>query len=134
MELCGSPTYQSSSGLLDAFNIEDFPPLLEVSTELNWATGQDWAISAKFKILFPTQIQFPALDIRLSYNDVQLFLAIAKSIPTTGSTGPSDTATETESSAPTASTDAKHSFRLKTEALLGLFTNLKKYIVFIWIP
>uniref|UniRef100_A0A8C2JST0 Vacuolar protein sorting 13 homolog D n=1 Tax=Cyprinus carpio TaxID=7962 RepID=A0A8C2JST0_CYPCA len=69
LELCGSPTYQSSSGLLDAFNIEDFPPLLE--------------------------IQFPALDIRLSYNDVQLFLAIAKSIPTTGSTGPSDTATET---------------------------------------
>uniref|UniRef100_A0A9J8AXX9 Vacuolar protein sorting 13 homolog D n=1 Tax=Cyprinus carpio carpio TaxID=630221 RepID=A0A9J8AXX9_CYPCA len=72
LELCGSPTYQSSSGLLDAFNIEDFPPLLE--------------------------IQFPALDIRLSYNDVQLFLAIAKSIPTTGSTGPSDTATEAESS------------------------------------
>uniref|UniRef100_A0A672LEB6 Vacuolar protein sorting 13 homolog D n=1 Tax=Sinocyclocheilus grahami TaxID=75366 RepID=A0A672LEB6_SINGR len=79
MELCGSPTYQSSSGLLDAFNIEDFPPLLE--------------------------IQFPALDIRLSYNDVLLFLAIAKSIPTTGSTGPSDTATEAEISASTASTD-----------------------------
>ncbi|KTF87777.1 hypothetical protein cypCar_00034814, partial [Cyprinus carpio] len=93
LELCGSPTYQSSSGLLDAFNIEDFPPLLE--------------------------IQFPALDIRLSYNDVQLFLAIAKSIPTTGSTGPSDTATEAESSASTASTDtpskSKDSFRQKTE-------------------
>lgn len=28
------------------------------------------------------QIHFPALDIRLSYNDIQLFLAIAKSIPT----------------------------------------------------
>ncbi|XP_017292232.1 vacuolar protein sorting-associated protein 13D isoform X2 [Kryptolebias marmoratus] len=55
VELCGSPTYQSSSGLLDAFNVEDIPPLLE--------------------------IQFPALDIRLSYNDIQLFLAIAKSIP-----------------------------------------------------
>uniref|UniRef100_A0A8C2EHE7 Vacuolar protein sorting 13 homolog D n=1 Tax=Cyprinus carpio TaxID=7962 RepID=A0A8C2EHE7_CYPCA len=81
MELCGSPTYQSSSGLLDAFNIEDFPPLLE--------------------------IQFPALDIRLSYNDVQLFLAIAKSIPTTGSAGPSDTAAEAES---TASTSLKNSF------------------------
>ncbi|MEQ2162830.1 hypothetical protein GOODEAATRI_023926, partial [Goodea atripinnis] len=26
------------------------------------------------------QIQFPALDIRLSYNDIQLFLSIAKSI------------------------------------------------------
>uniref|UniRef100_A0A672L9C3 Vacuolar protein sorting 13 homolog D n=1 Tax=Sinocyclocheilus grahami TaxID=75366 RepID=A0A672L9C3_SINGR len=96
MELCGSPTYQSSSGLLDAFNIEDFPPLLE--------------------------IQFPALDIRLSYNDVLLFLAIAKSIPTTGSTGPSDTATEAEISASTASTDtpskSKDSFKQKTEALL----------------
>lgn len=30
VELCGSPTYQSSSGLLDAFNVEDIPPLLEV--------------------------------------------------------------------------------------------------------
>lgn len=30
VELCGSPTYQSSSGLLDAFNVEDVPPLLEV--------------------------------------------------------------------------------------------------------
>ncbi|XP_049609013.1 intermembrane lipid transfer protein VPS13D isoform X3 [Syngnathus scovelli] len=56
VELCGSPTYQSSSGLLDAFSVEDIPPLLE--------------------------IQFPVLDIRLSYNDIQLFLAIAKSIPT----------------------------------------------------
>ncbi|XP_077474724.1 intermembrane lipid transfer protein VPS13D isoform X1 [Stigmatopora argus] len=55
VELCGSPTYQSSSGLLDAFSVEDVPPLLE--------------------------IQFPVLDIRLSYNDIQLFLAIAKSIP-----------------------------------------------------
>ncbi|XP_014854531.1 PREDICTED: vacuolar protein sorting-associated protein 13D isoform X2 [Poecilia mexicana] len=54
LELCGSPTYPSSSGLLDAFNVEDIPPLLE--------------------------IQFPALDIRLSYNDIQLFLSIAKSI------------------------------------------------------
>ncbi|XP_078806203.1 intermembrane lipid transfer protein VPS13D isoform X4 [Oryzias latipes] len=59
VDLCGSPTYQSSSGLLDAFNVEDIPPLLE--------------------------IQFPALDIRLSYNDIQLFLAIAKSFPTASS-------------------------------------------------
>ncbi len=76
------------------------------------------------RFCFPSQIQFPALDIRLSYNDVQLFLAIAKSIPATGSTGPSDTATEAESSASTASTDtpstSKDSFRHKTEALLGL--------------
>ncbi|XP_029973693.1 vacuolar protein sorting-associated protein 13D, partial [Salarias fasciatus] len=62
VELCGSPTYQSSSGLLDAFNVEDIPPLLE--------------------------IQFPALDIRLSYNDIQLFLAIAKSIPAAGAPPP----------------------------------------------
>lgn len=55
VELVGNSSYQSSSGLMDAFNSEDFPPILE--------------------------IQLQALDIRLSYNDVQLFLAIAKSIP-----------------------------------------------------
>ncbi|NWH53859.1 VP13D protein, partial [Fregata magnificens] len=55
MELVGNASYPSGSGLLDAFNSEDFPPILE--------------------------IQLQALDIRLSYNDVQLFLAIAKSIP-----------------------------------------------------
>lgn len=33
VELCGSPTYQSSSGLLDAFNMADFPPLLEVRVQ-----------------------------------------------------------------------------------------------------
>ncbi|XP_078095171.1 intermembrane lipid transfer protein VPS13D isoform X4 [Mustelus asterias] len=55
MELIGNPIYQKSSGLLDAFGSEDFPPVLE--------------------------IQFSALDIRLSYNDVQLFLAIVKSFP-----------------------------------------------------
>ncbi|XP_065594229.1 intermembrane lipid transfer protein VPS13D isoform X3 [Cyrtonyx montezumae] len=55
VELIGNASYPSGSGLLDAFNSEDFPPILE--------------------------IQLQALDIRLSYNDVQLFLAIAKSIP-----------------------------------------------------
>ncbi|XP_067095428.1 intermembrane lipid transfer protein VPS13D [Osmerus mordax] len=104
VELCGSPTYQSSSGLLDAFNMEDFPPLLE--------------------------IQFPALDIRLSYNDVQLFLAIAKSIPTSGAPEPSDAAdgahagTSVASLEPTSS--LKDSFRHKTEALLeGQLTRLQ---------
>uniref|UniRef100_A0A803TT66 UBA domain-containing protein n=1 Tax=Anolis carolinensis TaxID=28377 RepID=A0A803TT66_ANOCA len=63
VELVGSSSYPSGSGLLDAFNSEDFPPILE--------------------------IQLQALDIRLSYNDVQLFLAIAKSIP--GQTGSSST-------------------------------------------
>ncbi|KAG5282212.1 hypothetical protein AALO_G00053510 [Alosa alosa] len=96
MELCGSPTYQSSSGLLDAFNIEDFPPLLE--------------------------IQFPALDIRLSYNDVQLFLAIAKSLPSAGSPSPSDPAAASLPGTSTATTDPpakpKDSFRHKTEMLL----------------
>ncbi|KAG7472195.1 hypothetical protein MATL_G00106290 [Megalops atlanticus] len=95
VELCGSPTYQSSSGLLDAFNMEDFPPLLE--------------------------IQFPALDIRLSYNDVQLFLAIAKSIPTSGSLSQSDAAateTGTSSASSDPTTSQKDLFRHKTEALL----------------
>ncbi|XP_006885807.1 PREDICTED: vacuolar protein sorting-associated protein 13D [Elephantulus edwardii] len=55
VELVGNSSYQNSSGLMDAFNSDDFPPILE--------------------------IQLQALDIRLSYNDVQLFLAIAKSIP-----------------------------------------------------
>ncbi|KAG9337681.1 hypothetical protein JZ751_028331 [Albula glossodonta] len=96
VELCGSPTYQSSSGLLDAFNMEDFPPLLE--------------------------IQFPALDIRLSYNDVQLFLAIAKSIPTSGSPNTDDPASSSQSGTSTANPDStsnpKDLFRHKTEALL----------------
>ncbi|XP_057355731.1 intermembrane lipid transfer protein VPS13D isoform X9 [Manis pentadactyla] len=55
VELVGNSSYQNSSGLMDAFNSEDFPPVLEIHLQ--------------------------ALDIRLSYNDVQLFLAIAKSIP-----------------------------------------------------
>ncbi|KAM9299302.1 intermembrane lipid transfer protein VPS13D [Gastrophryne carolinensis] len=71
IELVGNSNYQSSSGLMDAFNTEDFPPILE--------------------------IQLHTLDIRLSYNDVQLFLAIAKSIP--GQTNPS----APESAAPDAS-------------------------------
>ncbi|XP_058017026.1 intermembrane lipid transfer protein VPS13D [Ahaetulla prasina] len=54
VELVGNSSYPNGSGLLDAFNGGDFPPLLE--------------------------IQLQTLDIRLSYNDVQLFLAIAKSI------------------------------------------------------
>ncbi|CAB1336324.1 unnamed protein product [Coregonus sp. 'balchen'] len=106
VELCGSPTYQSSSGLLDAFNMADFPPLLE--------------------------IQFPALDIRLSYNDVQLFLAIAKSIPTAGSPGPSDTAEGTQALVVPStanhdpSSSQKDTFRHKTEALLeGQLTRLQ---------
>ncbi|XP_018606143.2 vacuolar protein sorting-associated protein 13D isoform X2 [Scleropages formosus] len=96
LELCGSPTYQSSSGLLDAFNMEDFPPLLE--------------------------IQVPALDIRLSYNDIQLFLAIAKSIPTAGPPSSSEPGASTQGGSSTANLDASTSqkdlFRHKTEALL----------------
>ncbi|CAK6974430.1 intermembrane lipid transfer protein VPS13D isoform X2 [Scomber scombrus] len=99
VELCGSPTYQSSSGLLDAFNVEDIPPLLE--------------------------IQFPALDIRLSYNDIQLFLAIAKSIPTASTPLPPDS----DASAPSAepAPTAKESFRQKTQALIeGQLTHLQE--------
>ncbi|XP_029689291.1 vacuolar protein sorting-associated protein 13D isoform X3 [Takifugu rubripes] len=96
VELCGSPTYQSSSGLLDAFNVEDIPPLLE--------------------------IQFPALDIRLSYNDIQLFLAIAKSIPTV--TAPPADSTSAANLQP--ADTPKESFRQKTEALIeGQLTHLQ---------
>uniref|UniRef100_A0A8C3W7P5 Vacuolar protein sorting 13 homolog D n=1 Tax=Catagonus wagneri TaxID=51154 RepID=A0A8C3W7P5_9CETA len=66
VELVGNSSYQNSSGLMDAFNSEDFPPVLE--------------------------IQLQALDIRLSYNDVQLFLAIAKSIPEQASAAAPDAA------------------------------------------
>uniref|UniRef100_A0A3Q3XBB5 UBA domain-containing protein n=1 Tax=Mola mola TaxID=94237 RepID=A0A3Q3XBB5_MOLML len=99
VELCGSPTYQSTSGLLDAFNVEDIPPLLE--------------------------IQFPALDIRLSYNDIQLFLAIAKSIPTASTSLPSESgSTSTASTEPTAV--PKDSFQQKTEAVIeGQLTRLQ---------
>ncbi|XP_047579572.1 intermembrane lipid transfer protein VPS13D isoform X3 [Lutra lutra] len=72
VELVGNSSYQNSSGLMDAFNSEDFPPILE--------------------------IQLQALDIRLSYNDVQLFLAIAKSIPEQASAAaPDPVALETSS-------------------------------------
>ncbi|KAI3356825.1 hypothetical protein L3Q82_003332 [Scortum barcoo] len=99
VELCGSPTYQSSSGLLDAFNVEDIPPLLE--------------------------IQFPALDIRLSYNDIQLFLAIAKSIPTASTPLPPDSDSSTAASTESAAAP-KDSFRQKTEALIeGQLTHLQ---------
>uniref|UniRef100_A0A8C2SZ41 Vacuolar protein sorting 13 homolog D n=1 Tax=Coturnix japonica TaxID=93934 RepID=A0A8C2SZ41_COTJA len=74
VELVGNASYPSGSGLLDAFNSEDFPPILE--------------------------IQLQALDIRLSYNDVQLFLAIAKSIPQqTSAAMPDSSASVAESTA-----------------------------------
>uniref|UniRef100_A0A8C3LML7 Vacuolar protein sorting 13 homolog D n=1 Tax=Chrysolophus pictus TaxID=9089 RepID=A0A8C3LML7_CHRPC len=74
LELVGNASYPSGSGLLDAFNSEDFPPILE--------------------------IQLQALDIRLSYNDVQLFLAIAKSIPQqTSAAMPDSSASVAESTA-----------------------------------
>lgn len=65
------------------------------------------------------QIQFPALDIRLSYNDIQLFLAIAKSIPTASAPLPSDSDTATAPSTEPAAAP-KDSFRQKTEALIGM--------------
>lgn len=65
VELVGNSSYQNSSGLMDAFNSGDFPPVLEIHLQ--------------------------ALNIRLSYNDVQLFLAIAKSIPAQASAAVPDT-------------------------------------------
>lgn len=71
----------------------------------------------------PLQIQFPTLDIRLSYNDVQLFLAIAKSIPT-GSPSVADPAfasqVDQSTASPETTTKPKDSFRLRTEVLLGM--------------
>lgn len=65
------------------------------------------------------QIQFPALDIRLSYNDIQLFLSITKSIPTANTPLPSESdSTAAPSTEPTAT--PKDSFRQKTEALIGV--------------
>lgn len=61
------------------------------------------------------QIQFPALDIRLSYNDIQLFLSIAKSI---------SAAKAPPSPPPHNSTDAasapKDGVRQKTQSLVGM--------------
>ncbi|XP_033825826.1 intermembrane lipid transfer protein VPS13D isoform X2 [Periophthalmus magnuspinnatus] len=88
VELCGSPTYQSSSGLLDAFNVEDIPPLLE--------------------------IQFPALAIRLSYNDIQLFLDIAKSLPSWGTQE-----TDTQNPSGLEPAPPKDSFASKTQSLIA---------------
>ncbi|XP_071432103.1 intermembrane lipid transfer protein VPS13D isoform X4 [Pithys albifrons albifrons] len=81
MELVGSASYPSGSGLLDAFNSEDFPPILE--------------------------IQLQALDIRLSYNDVQLFLAIAKSIPQQTSAALPDSAAASAAHAPSTALGAE---------------------------
>lgn len=117
VELVGNSSYPNGSGLLDAFNGGDFPPLLEVrfSTPLpkgvshleQGVLSNSRCFQQTQNIPFPTptrgeaiclgrtsgrpmlewvcffsrlQIQLQTLDIRLSYNDVQLFLAIAKSI------------------------------------------------------
>lgn len=61
-----------------------------------------------------SQIQFPALDIRLSYNDIQLFLAIAKSIPTASTPLPPE-----GTAAPGPPSSARDSFQQKTQALIG---------------
>lgn len=36
VELVGNSSYQNSSGLMDAFNSEDFPPILEVMMKNLW--------------------------------------------------------------------------------------------------
>ncbi|CAM9137825.1 unnamed protein product [Lampetra planeri] len=96
VELCGNPTYQSSSGLLDAFSVEDIPPLLEVRGQIK-LRGETFTTHAApvLHLRCVLQIQFPALDIRLSYNDIQLFLAIAKSVPAASTLPTSDLHTAT---------------------------------------
>lgn len=65
------------------------------------------------------QIHFPALDIRLSYNDIQLFLAIAKSIPTAST--PVPTESDTTHAIKTERTDfRKDTSCEKTEAFIGM--------------
>lgn len=73
----------------------------------------------KPKLVILQQIQFPALDIRLSYNDIQLFLAIAKSIPMASTPSPSDPDT-TAAPSTERSVTPKDTFRQKTEALIGV--------------
>ncbi|XP_058711402.1 intermembrane lipid transfer protein VPS13D [Poecile atricapillus] len=93
MELIGNSSYPSGSGLLDAFNSEDFPPILEIHLQ--------------------------ALDIRLSYNDVQLFLAIAKSIPQQTSAALPDPAAPSAGSAADPSSSALGSETLAHETRDG---------------
>lgn len=64
------------------------------------------------------QIQFPALDIRLSYNDIELFLAIARSIPT-GAPVLEDPSSDATAEGPEPVLSQKDSFKAKTAALLG---------------
>lgn len=59
------------------------------------------------------QIQFPALDIRLSYNDILLFLAIAKSIPAS-KTPPASSSHSVEATIP-----SKSSTKQKTRSIRG---------------
>lgn len=78
------------------------------------------------------QIQFPALDIRLSYNDIQLFLAIAKSIPTASASLPcdSDTTSSTSTEPPAA---PKDNFKQKAEVLIGTYKLAHHHLFLGWI-
>lgn len=65
------------------------------------------------------QIHFPALDIRLSYNDIQLFLAIAKSIPTAST--PPASRSDTSHTLSTEMDDLRREdLREKAEAVSGM--------------
>lgn len=64
------------------------------------------------------QIQLPALDIRLSYNDIELFLAIARSIPT-GAPALEDPSSVDIAKGLEPAVSQKDRFKAKTEALLG---------------
>lgn len=70
------------------------------------------------------QIHFPALDIRLSYNDIQLFLAIAKSIPT-ASTPPASRSDTSHTLSAEMSDLRREDLSEKTEAVTGMWSPAK---------
>ncbi|XP_066231199.1 intermembrane lipid transfer protein VPS13D isoform X2 [Saccopteryx leptura] len=94
VELVGNSSYQNSSGLMDAFNSGDFPPVLEIHLQ--------------------------ALDIRLSYNDVQLFLAIAKSIPAQANTAVPDAGAPEAGSVRSGGEEAREGTRHALDPVLEL--------------
>lgn len=65
------------------------------------------------------QIHFPALDIRLSYNDIQLFLAIAKSLPGAGMQHAASQSDTSHSLSTASSQSRREDLGQKTEAFTG---------------
>lgn len=81
IELNGSPmmqqrTHGGPAGLADATGHEDKPPVVEVAILWLFLHENSLIIVSLF-----LQISFSSLNVRLSYNDMQLFLAIMHSMP-----------------------------------------------------